>query len=74
MSNNHPICKLDRCAACRESHCVILKSNNFNGKPCPFFKTKERCEEESRRTMERLLSEGRTDLIELYYGGGSSEC
>lgn len=55
------------CFACKDGICRILKSTNFGDKACPFFKTQEQGDAEKARVMERLIAEGRNDLIELYY-------
>lgn len=65
------------CFANKDGYCRILKSSNFGDKACPFYKTQEQGDAEKARAMERLIEEGRHDLIELYYpnmGGLANGC
>lgn len=68
MSNPLPRCThAPGCFACSDGRCRILKSTSFGDKPCPFYKTQEQADSENARAMERLVAEGRYDLIEKYY-------
>lgn len=61
MSNSKrcPTCLETECAANEELHCVALTDNNFGGKKCPFFKTKEQNEKERAYCEQRLADIGR---------------
>lgn len=63
-----PHCDMTNCAANHVSTCMALQNNNFNGKTCPFFKTKEQNREEKQAALDFLASHNRTDLIDKYYG------
>ena len=45
-----------------------MKDNRFKKKACPFYKDKERFDEDRRVSEARLISIGRRDLIEEYSG------
>lgn len=51
---NIPTCTMAECNACVECHCIALIDNDFGGKPCPFFKTKEQAEMEKEYCEKRL--------------------
>lgn len=61
MGNNKhcPACTKDECAANEDLHCIALTDNNFGGKECPFFKTKEQNEKERAYCEQRLAALGR---------------
>lgn len=48
MSRNNicPPCNVDECFACENGLCLILTSNDFGKRECPFFKTAEQVERE----------------------------
>lgn len=55
-----PICAKDKCFACENGRCRTLISNNFHGRPCPFYKTAKQLElEEKRRTLREELKGAR---------------
>ena len=71
------VCLLRQCAGNKDGFCRVLRSTDFEGKGCPFFKTAEQNEQERKAVMERLIAKDRQDLIELYYGekaGVSNGC
>lgn len=78
MSKINPRCThTPGCFACTNGSCRILKDTNFGDKACPFYKTQEQAEADNRRARERLVAEGRYDLIEKYYlasGGENDGC
>lgn len=78
MSKSFPRCNhKPGCFAYKDGICRILKDTDFGDRACPFFKTQEQADEDNRRTRERLIAEGRSDLIEKYYlenGGVSDGC
>ena len=41
-----PVCFATECFACQNGQCVILVSNDFGAKDCPFFKTTAQVEKE----------------------------
>lgn len=51
---NSPVCNVTECFGHAEGHCVVLVDNNFNGKRCPFRKTKEQVEAEKEYCQNRL--------------------
>lgn len=53
-----PDCDNNKCFAQEFGKCRILINNDFNGRACPFFKTKEQLaeEERKRRIREELMS------------------
>ena len=61
MSNGKrcPACYEAECAANKDLHCIALTDNNFGGKKCPFFKTKEQNEKERAYCEQRLEALGR---------------
>lgn len=63
------VCPHHRCAANKEGFCRALRTSNFGGKMCPFFKTTEQNEKENKAVMARLIALERYDLIDTYYGG-----
>ena len=54
--DNSQVCQVVECFACHESRCTVLIDNNFGGRRCPFFKTKEQVEGEDRHYNERLAN------------------
>lgn len=44
-----PVCAKEDCAACSGGQCVALTDNDFGGKKCPFYKTREQNEKEQAR-------------------------
>ena len=75
MAESYPRCNhAPGCVSCKDGHCMILKNSHFEGKPCPFHKTKAQCELENRLVLERLIAEERLDLLEKYYGGANYGC
>ena len=63
------VCPHHRCASNKEGFCRALRTNDFGGKMCPFFKTAEQNEKEKKAVMNRLIALDRQDLIDTYYGG-----
>lgn len=51
---NCPVCNVTECFGHDEGRCVVLVDNNFNGRPCPFRKTKEQVEAEKEYCQNRL--------------------
>ena len=74
MANGLPKCPRKSCAGNRSGVCLILKTNNFGDKDCPFFKTKEQVAEENRRIKTKLIFEERYDILDRYYGGVTDGC
>lgn len=63
------LCKLHKdCFACMDGKCICLSDNRFNGRECPFYKTKAQNDKENARTSRYLVSKGRADLVEQYRG------
>ncbi len=52
----------------RNNHrkCTVLENNDFGGKPCPFFKTREQADADYEAAYRRLVEQGRFDLIQKY--------
>ena len=61
------------CFAYKNGKCRVLKITECrNGKPCPFFKTKEQQEEDVRKVYARLASLDKSvqrDIADKYYKG-----
>lgn len=51
---NFPSCRNNRCFANDYGKCVILTDNDFNGRSCPFFKTKAQLDFEEKKRKKRL--------------------
>lgn len=49
-----PPCGCTECAANEEKHCIALRTNNFDGRKCPFYKTKKQNEKEKACCEQRL--------------------
>ena len=49
--------------------CLLLEDTDFNGRPCPFHKTKAEFEEGRAAAHQRLVAMGRSDLLAKYHGG-----
>ena len=45
-NKDFPSCSKADCAACNNGRCIALISNDFGGRECPFYKTKEQNEKE----------------------------
>lgn len=54
------------CFACVEGRCSVLSNTNFEGRDCPFFKTREQCQEENALRKERLRDLGLTHYFDKY--------
>ena len=52
---------------------MVLNDTNFQGKDCPFFKTRAQSRESRRKAYFRLIATGRMHLIDKYGGGNSYE-
>lgn len=70
MSKTSPACVSQHpdCFAYSNGHCAILSNTNFNGKDCPFHKTREQCAVENQRRRERLDRQGLDHLLDKYGG------
>lgn len=53
-----PKCDRVNCFACLGRQCRILVDNDFGGRDCPFYKTKDRLEAERARCVLRLRQIG----------------
>lgn len=51
---NLPSCNRDDCFAHKDGKCVLLTSNCFGERECPFFKTKEQAEAESKKYFKNI--------------------
>ena len=66
-SKGLPHCTAHRdCFANKDGVCVCLGGNDFHGRDCPFYKTTAQNEADRKKSYERLVQFGRTDLIEMY--------
>lgn len=62
-----PICKLHSdCFASKDKRCIALSDTGFKGHDCPFYKTQEQADAEKAKSLDRLQSMSRYDLIERY--------
>lgn len=61
------------CFANERGYCMVLNDTNFQGKDCPFFKTRAQSRESRRNAYFRLIATGRMHLIDKYGGGNSYE-
>lgn len=61
-----PSCLFYSCFACEKLHCTILRDNDFHGKPCSFFKTRSDVQRQRQEAFDRILMNGRLDLINRY--------
>lgn len=61
-----PSCLFYSCFACEKLHCTILRDNDFHGKPCSFFKTRADALKQRQEAFDRILMNGRLDLINRY--------
>lgn len=62
----YPNCPNNQCASYRKGVCIVLASNDFGTRACPFFKTTKEAEMEREASLERLVGLGRHDLIRKY--------
>lgn len=53
-----PICKAAECAAYEGGRCIVLTDNDFGGRKCPFFKTREQVAKEKDICEKRLAEIG----------------
>ena len=60
--NRRVKCSISDCFACKDGECIALQDNDFNGKPCPFFKTRDQIADEEMRTQIRLRKRYRTSV------------
>lgn len=64
--DSFPGCHFCSCFANKREHCTLLEDNDFGGRVCPFYKTKELVENERQDSLDHLLLTGRLDLINRY--------
>ena len=66
-SKGLPRCTAPRdCFANKDGVCICLGDNDFHGKYCPFYKATAQNDAGRKKSYERLVQLGRTDLIEMY--------
>ena len=61
-----PACGQAECFACREGKCCILTDSDFGERKCPFQKTWAQVVREQKTGLEKLILNGRYDLIQKY--------
>lgn len=61
-----PCCPFYSCFAHEGGHCTALKNNEFMARPCPFYKSRAQMKKDQQDAFDRLLMEGRLDLINRY--------
>lgn len=61
-----PGCPFYSCFAHENGHCTALKNNEFTARPCPFYKNRPQMKKDQQDAFDRLLMEGRLDLINRY--------
>lgn len=61
-----PGCHFYSCFACEKGHCTVLEDNNFGDKFCPFFKSRAQVKQGRQDALDRLLINGRADLVNKY--------
>ena len=68
--DEQPVCPWHHdCGANKDGRCVALTDTKFPGKnDCPFYKTKEQFDKEDAAVVEKLLAEGKEELL-IYYRG-----
>lgn len=59
-------CSFYSCFACTGGHCSALNNTDFHGKPCPFYKSAGQLRKGRQDAFDRLLINGRLDLINRY--------
>lgn len=59
-----PVCNVTECFGCDEGRCTVLIDNKFEGKKCPFFKTREQVAEEKAYCEKRLADIKRGNMEE----------
>ncbi len=60
-----PKCENNRCFAYCFGQCKILTDSNFGGKPCPFYKSKERAAKDEAYAAKRLEKLGNAQVLKL---------
>ena len=48
-------------------HCRVLENTHFGGKPCAFYKSAARADADYEAAYDRLVDQGRYDLIQKYH-------
>ena len=62
-----PVCTAHPdCHAWKGGRCMALTDTDFGTRDCPFYKNKDQNEWEQQDALERLIDQGRLDLIEKY--------
>ena len=61
-----PECGRADCYNCIDGSCVALNDNDFGHRECPFFIRTEQAIKNQRASLERLIDEGREDLLKKY--------
>lgn len=54
MKEFNPKCWCNQCFGYEDGKCLILSSNNFGGRKCPFYKTREQILAEEERAAKVL--------------------
>ena len=66
-AGNEPVCGAHPdCHAWKGGRCMALTDTDFGTRDCPFYKNKDQNEWEQQDALERLIDQGRLDLIEKY--------
>ena len=61
-----PECGRADCYNCIDGSCVALNDNDFGHRECPFFIRTEQALKNQKASLERLIDEGREDLLKKY--------
>ena len=70
MSKTCPLCIMPKkdCFACSDGRCTILTNCEFDGRACPFHKTREQVAKECQACKQWLIELGLEALVEKYGG------
>lgn len=63
------------CFALKGKRCTVLNVRECQGQSCPFYKTTGQQQYDAHEAMDKLVYEGRQDLIDKYhYRGAGNGC
>lgn len=62
-----PVCDTHPdCHGWKDGKCTVLTNNDFGGRDCPFYKNCDVNRREQRECLDKLIRDGRSDLMEKY--------
>ncbi len=62
-----PKAKCDCFSLNGQGRCKALDDTDFDGKPCPFYKSAAKADADYEAAYDRLVDQGRFDLIQKYH-------